>query len=173
MHTMGVQVAIIQDGKIVLTKREDFEVWTLPGGEIENGETPAQAAVREAYEETGLRVKLTHLVGLYSKPLWSNTLAVFGAEIIDGEFRLQEGETIDIGYYDRENLPEDTIWWVIPHIEDALASMDGSTVTRIDANLPPAPNRQTLYNHRDESGLSRTEYFKQHFPTGKITNELG
>ena len=41
--------------------------WTLPGGGLEAGETPAEAAVREVWEETGLRVKVVRLLweGIY------------------------------------------------------------------------------------------------------------
>ena len=44
MAGLGVQIAIIQNEKILLIKREDFEVWGMPGGEIDAGETAAQAA---------------------------------------------------------------------------------------------------------------------------------
>ena len=42
MPILGVNIAIIQDGKVLLTKRRDFEVWCLPGGEVDAGETLAQ-----------------------------------------------------------------------------------------------------------------------------------
>ncbi|MGA1199849.1 MAG: NUDIX domain-containing protein, partial [Candidatus Latescibacterota bacterium] len=40
----GTSVAIIKENKILLTKREDFEVWCLPGGAVEMGESIPQAA---------------------------------------------------------------------------------------------------------------------------------
>lgn len=39
MPVLAVFVAIIEDEKILLTKREDFEVWCLPGGDVEEGES--------------------------------------------------------------------------------------------------------------------------------------
>ena len=67
MPGLAVIVAIIEDEKVLLTKREDFEVWCLPGGGVEDGETLAEGAIREAKEETGLDVELTSLVGVYSR----------------------------------------------------------------------------------------------------------
>ena len=44
--------------KILLVKHKKFGKWVQPGGHIEENETPEEAAIRETYEETGLRVKL-------------------------------------------------------------------------------------------------------------------
>lgn len=56
--------------KILLTRRTDNGLWCLPGGGIDPGESAAEACVRELYEETGLRVAVTRLVGVYSSPDW-------------------------------------------------------------------------------------------------------
>lgn len=66
MRTIDVANAVIinSDNKILLTQRFDLEnpaihlKWQLPGGGIEKGEAPHDACVREAFEETGLHVKL-------------------------------------------------------------------------------------------------------------------
>ncbi len=44
--------------KILLVKHKKFNKWVQPGGHIEEDETPEEAAVREVFEETGLRIKL-------------------------------------------------------------------------------------------------------------------
>ena len=45
--------------KVLLVKRRDVPIWVLPGGGIDMGESPEQAAVREAAEETGVEVEVT------------------------------------------------------------------------------------------------------------------
>ncbi len=62
---------IINDTKLLLIKRkyEPFKgKWALPGGHVEYGERVGDAAAREAFEETGLRVKPVKLIGVYSDP---------------------------------------------------------------------------------------------------------
>ena len=48
--------ALIIDGKVILVKRRDCPVWVLPGGKIDDGETPEEAIIRETKEETGYDV---------------------------------------------------------------------------------------------------------------------
>jgi 8-oxo-dGTP pyrophosphatase MutT (NUDIX family) len=54
-----------EQGRVLLARHAEGDVWLLPGGGIEPGETPADAAVREMWEETGLLVRLTRLVGVF------------------------------------------------------------------------------------------------------------
>ena len=173
MHNMSVQIAIIKDGKILLQQREDFETWGLPGGAIEAMETPAEAAVREAHEETGLNVEITHLVGLYTKPYWNSTVALFAATVIDGEFHMDQKETIDLEFFAPDKLPNDLVWWSKWEIADALQGIGGSVACNVDAPLPKeAVSRAELYQNRDDSGLARPEYFHKMFPEGTTTYEI-
>ena len=64
-----VDIIIEIEGGIVLIKRRNPPPgWAIPGGYVDYGETVEEAAVREAKEETGLDVRLTHLLGVYSDP---------------------------------------------------------------------------------------------------------
>ncbi len=62
---------VIHNGKILLIKRatKPFKgFWTLPGGIMDSGETIEQTAIREVLEETGAKVKIEKMVGVYSGP---------------------------------------------------------------------------------------------------------
>jgi ADP-ribose pyrophosphatase YjhB (NUDIX family) len=107
MVNFEAAVAILQDHQVLLVKREDFEVWVLPGGAIDPGESVLDAAVREAREETGLVVQLTRLVGIYSRPNWASHIIVFAAEQTGGAARAQAGEVIDVRFFDVNALPAD------------------------------------------------------------------
>jgi ADP-ribose pyrophosphatase YjhB (NUDIX family) len=62
--------AFIQDDKglILMIRRTDNDRYAIPGGQQETGETLTQTAARETKEETGVDIKITGLVGLYSNP---------------------------------------------------------------------------------------------------------
>jgi 8-oxo-dGTP diphosphatase len=71
MRPAVVDTVIIDGTKILLVKRriEPYKgLWAIPGGFIDEGETAEQAAEREAFEETGVRVKIVKLIGVYSAP---------------------------------------------------------------------------------------------------------
>src|SRR5689334_9670999 len=55
-------------GQILLIRRTDNGLWSLPGGGMEPGETVMGCAVREVKEETGIDVEVTGLVGIFSNP---------------------------------------------------------------------------------------------------------
>jgi ADP-ribose pyrophosphatase YjhB (NUDIX family) len=62
--------AIVPDerGAILLVHKTDNDLWALPGGAMDVGESMADAAVREVKEETGIDVEVTGVVGIYSNP---------------------------------------------------------------------------------------------------------
>ncbi|MFB9930988.1 NUDIX hydrolase [Amycolatopsis halotolerans] len=62
--------AFIQDDeeRILMIRRTDNDLYAIPGGQLELGETLAQAVVREVREETGIECEVTGVVGLYSNP---------------------------------------------------------------------------------------------------------
>jgi len=114
---------IVFDGnrsKVLLVKRRDLPIWVLPGGGIDEGETPARAAIREVHEETGLNCSIIRHIALYTTKgsLTSNTyLYELGKE--GGALSLSD-ETVDIGYFDLNALPKPFFAVHRKWIEDAL-----------------------------------------------------
>ena len=111
---LGCSAAIFDErGRIFLTRRTDNGQWCLPGGGMEPGESVTEACEREVWEETGLRVCVKRLVGVYSH---SDQLVVypdgnkahivalhFEAEVISGEPGVSS-ETTDFGYFTEEEI---------------------------------------------------------------------
>ena len=62
--------AFVQDeaGRLLLIRRTDNDLYAIPGGALELGETLTQTVRREVMEETGIAVKVTGLIGVYSDP---------------------------------------------------------------------------------------------------------
>ena len=101
MPSFGASAVVINSGKVLLIQREDFEVWGLPGGSVDPGESVAQTAVREVREETGIEITLIRMVGIYSSPRWHNGgdhVVVFAATPKNEAFTLSKDEVIDAGY---------------------------------------------------------------------------
>jgi ADP-ribose pyrophosphatase YjhB (NUDIX family) len=99
-------------GRVLLVRDAQSRQWTSTGGMIEPHETPADAAVREVWEEAGVFVELTHLVGVFGGPAhevtydngdrlaWVST--VFGARPVAGTAQPDGVETIEAGWFTRE-----------------------------------------------------------------------
>ena len=165
MPMLGVTVAIIDGDQVLLTKREDFEVWCLPGGGVDEGESIAAAAIREAREETGLEVDLKRLVGIYSRPKgWHSThLVLLAASAIGGTLCPNPNEVIEASYFGLDALPAPLLPGHRQQILDALVGAGGN-LWSYQVAWPFAPDitRQELYALRDRSGLSRQEFYIQH-----------
>ena len=110
MVGQGSFVAIFDENhtQVLMHQRRDFRIWSLPGGHIEAGESPEDAAVREAMEETGYHIRISRFVGKYWRPQIGpegDMLYLYQGEIIGGE-ALQSGrETVAVTWFDFNHLP--------------------------------------------------------------------
>jgi 8-oxo-dGTP diphosphatase len=66
-------------GTLLLVRRCDSGTWELPGGRVDVGETAVEAAVRETAEETGVRIEVTGLAGLFTDP--GHVVRAVGGEV--------------------------------------------------------------------------------------------
>jgi ADP-ribose pyrophosphatase YjhB (NUDIX family) len=118
--------------RILLTRRTDNGRWCLPGGAVEAGESVEETCVREMREETGLEVRVTRLIGVYSSPhfiveyadgnRWQFISLSFEAEILGGELGLSN-ETTEFGYFTPDEIRQmDLMDNHVQRIADALAA---------------------------------------------------
>ena len=163
MATFGVNVAIVSGSKVLLTLREDFEVWCLPGGHVEDGESLVDAAVREVKEETGLEIELGRLVGLYSRPHWEGGpthVATFAAAQAGGSLLLPQDEVLEAGWFGVDELPEALLLGQRLRILDALAGRTG--VVRTSEVTFPYDSVEALFDARDASDLGRAAFYMEY-----------
>ncbi|MEI6633955.1 MAG: NUDIX hydrolase [Chlamydiota bacterium] len=137
--TTDILIRRVKDGEeavVLVRRRNPPHGWAIPGGFIEYGESAEACAVREAEEETGLRVKLAGLLGVYSDPKrdprFHTISAVYTAEG-EGEPRA-DSDAAEIGVFTRDELPPDIAFDHRAILEEYFRRlMRGST--------PPAPLR--------------------------------
>ena len=99
------------EGRLLLGRDAEMDRWTLPGGGIDPNEQPADAAVRECFEETGLLVKLDALIGVFGGPeflihypngdVTYYTTAAFRGAIVGGSHEPMDGEFSELRYFNR------------------------------------------------------------------------
>jgi 8-oxo-dGTP pyrophosphatase MutT (NUDIX family) len=113
------------DGRILLVRHVEGR-WMLPGGAVEPGERPAEAACRECLEEAGVVIDPLRIAGVYGGPEYQVTyrngdqaawiVTIFEARLVEGEPRPSDDETIDVG-------------WFAPGEIDALPQSDAMRLT--------------------------------------------
>ena len=90
---LGASACVCKDGKVLLVERAKppLGLWSLPGGQVEFGETALAAAQRELLEESGVTADLTVFVGLYEiirdNPTFHYAIACYGGFWTAGEAR--------------------------------------------------------------------------------------
>jgi 8-oxo-dGTP diphosphatase len=115
---------IVKDGRVLLVQRRVKEgtlSWQFPAGEVEEGESPGQAAVREAREETGLTVAETKSLGERIHPATGRTMIYVACDVIDGDARVvDDDELVDFAWSQRDQLVEYVPYGFFPAVQDHL-----------------------------------------------------
>nr|WP_318539555.1 NUDIX domain-containing protein [Terribacillus saccharophilus] len=102
--------AIVQNehGDILLIKGPR-RGWEMPGGQVEEGESLADAAVREVMEESGIEIEVTKLCGIYQNTESSICNTLFLGKPIGGVCTPSE-ESLEVGYFPLEQVKEMVTW---------------------------------------------------------------
>lgn len=132
--------------QVLLVQRQDVPVWVLPGGGIDEGETPENAVCREVLEETGLQVEIVRKVAEY---LPTNSLTksahFFECKMVGGSLISATSETRACGFHPLTDLPRDFFFIHKDFLKDALSGN--------------APQRKKL---NQVSYWNLTKYFFRH-----------
>lgn len=131
------------NARALLVRHAETGEWTTPGGMIEPYETPADAAVRETWEETGLYVELTRVIGVFGGEPCTTRFAngdelswvatVFAAAPVAGTLRPDGEETSEVRYFERAQLstircrPHVALFLATAYANDATAHFAPAT----------------------------------------------
>lgn len=100
--------------EILLQKRRDSNLWGFPGGTMELGESGSETAIREVYEECGIKIKIESLIGIYTKYFdeYSNgdkaqTITLFfHASFNEGELISENEESKEVKFFRMDSIPD-------------------------------------------------------------------
>mgnify|MGYP001454228557 CR=1 FL=1 len=107
-------------GRILLLRRSDNGDWSLPAGMVDPGEQPADAVLREIFEETAVHAEIDRVAGVASHPVvypngdrceYLNVW--FRCRAVKGEPCVNDDEAIDVGWLDPDRLPPLNDWTML------------------------------------------------------------
>lgn len=107
---VAVAVLIEQEEGVLLVRRANDPqrgLWTLPAGFVDAGEDPVRAAERECLEETGLHVRVGHLLDVMSgqeHPRGAHIVIFYQGEIVSGSLRAED-DVDRAAFFRRDQLP--------------------------------------------------------------------
>jgi ADP-ribose pyrophosphatase YjhB (NUDIX family) len=124
---------------LLLSRRADLDVWTLPGGRLDEGERLEHAAAREVEEETGIEVAAPQPIGLYYMAGWRRMNILFAARVRGGALRAETDETRDNGFFS----PDEARLMLGAHRPDAQPTTALPVLDALSNRRPP-PRLMTL-----------------------------
>ena len=113
---LGANAIITCNGKLLLEKRKDSDIWGLVGGGVKKYESEPQAMAREVYEELGLRVPKEKFkkLAVYGEPgriaayrdgsIWRMVIVVFGLELEEEPNMKISHESKDLRFFTKEEI---------------------------------------------------------------------
>lgn len=128
MPHVGVFVAVRDSEDRMLCVKLNYGSgnWTLPGGHLEQFESPLDCVKREVLEETGFIVEPSKLISVYSAPEKDDLVLVFGADIIDSKGFTPNEEISEIGFFSLDELPEEIHPWNVQRIADVYEGKESA-----------------------------------------------
>jgi ADP-ribose pyrophosphatase YjhB (NUDIX family) len=103
----ALALVLNSQNEVLLVKRKDVPIWVLPGGGIEDGETPELASLRETAEETGISVSIVDHIATYAPVnAFTSTIYVFLCRApASSPTRPQDQEASEVRFFSQSALP--------------------------------------------------------------------
>ncbi|GGJ40164.1 NUDIX hydrolase N-terminal domain-containing protein [Deinococcus roseus] len=173
---MGADAVVVKENQILLIRRKDSGLWALPGGNIDVGESVSEAAVRELFEETGLRATPVRLLGVFDAKIWRGRSLMHFYQMVT-HLDIQGGElqttmeTLDVKFWPLDALPEldEGHRLMVPKAIEMLKSgethLDLLTPEDLKAQIPPAPRKRAQpFRYKMIRGLVHLLFLMQRTP---------
>jgi ADP-ribose pyrophosphatase YjhB (NUDIX family) len=126
---LDVRMAVFRENQVLLVRERADGRWSLPGGYIDVGDSPAEAAVRETWEEAIVEVRASRLVGIFDRRfrpespphLFHIHKVIFTGNLVDPNAEPRAGEEVfDAAFHPLDRLPDLSLGRTLPfHIEQA------------------------------------------------------
>lgn len=109
MITISAVLITHNDKYLLVQENKPNDVgWTIPAGRVRNGESPEEGAIREAEEETGLKVKVNNLLKTFKFDEKGAEIKVYKGRVVGGSLKLNEKECMGLGWFS---------WTEIKHLD--------------------------------------------------------
>ncbi len=131
----GVLAIVFDDaGRVLLNRRSDNGKWAVVGGAVDPGEEPADAAVREVLEETGIIARVDRVSGVYTTRITTYpngdvaqyVSIAFRCSAIGGKPTPADDESLDVAFFALDQIPPDVTPDYVQRIKEAAG--DGAAV---------------------------------------------
>jgi len=116
----GAAGAIVENNKILFVKHKQKQLWQIPGGLQELGESFGETIVREIKEELNVDVEVDKLLSIFSSSKWNivypngveiqqvTAFFLMKGKVNESNIRIQEDELDGYAFFDMDNIPDDT-----------------------------------------------------------------
>ncbi|WP_077324592.1 NUDIX hydrolase [Virgibacillus siamensis] len=108
-HIVSAATIILNDQNELLLIKGPRRGWEMPGGQVEEGESLKDAAIRETKEECGVDVEITKFCGVYQNVTKSICNTLFLGKPVGGE-PVSTGEALEAGYFPLEKALDMVTW---------------------------------------------------------------
>ena len=116
-------IILDENRRVLLCHRTDKDLWNLPGGGLEEGETPWEGVLREIKEEVGLEAKVEKLISVYYKLEKDEFIFSFLCSVVSGDLTLTD-EADKIEYFALDEVPDNMVKKQLERVMDYFSDSD-------------------------------------------------